>query len=347
MHAHLCIQSWFPIISVLIVLGIMVLVHEFGHFLAAKLCGVRVEQFSIGFPPRLFGVKIGETDYCISAIPLGGYVKMTGESLPGENMDLHGMSLDGGDKDAVVAGDPGALTSHPRWQRVIIGLAGPCGNFVLALALMAGFYMFHNEVPVFYDQPVVLDWIVPGSAAATAGFEPGDHVVSYDSQPNPTWEQMNVRSILNLNHTVPVVVERNGQPVSLQLPLADNSKGQEFSLGKIGLLPAIQSKPVTIAVITPASPAAKAGHPAWRRIRLYRWPYLPRGRVDHLLPAVAQGRSRRSYTRSRWQDLTDDPHDRCQSIFRARVRLGALASQAHRRRRALSRWPFRRRLPLR
>ncbi len=75
-------------ISVLIVLGIMVLVHEFGHFVAAKLCGVRVEQFSIGFPPRLFGIKIGETDYCISATPLGGYVKMTGESMPGENMSL-------------------------------------------------------------------------------------------------------------------------------------------------------------------------------------------------------------------------------------------------------------------
>ena len=248
-----------PVISVLIVLGIMVLVHEFGHFLAAKLLGVRVEQFSIGFPPRLFGVKIGETDYCISAIPLGGYVKMTGETLPGENMDLHGMSLDGGDKDSVVAGDPGALTSHPRWQRVIIGLAGPCGNFVLALVLMTGFYMLHNEVPVFYDQPVTLDWILPGSAAATAGFEPQDHVVRYDNQDNPTWEQMNVRSILNLNHTVPVIVERNGQRVNLQLPLADNSKGQEFSLGKIGLLPAIQTTPVRVAVVTPGSPAAKAG----------------------------------------------------------------------------------------
>src|SRR5271168_4598260 len=102
------------LISVIIVLGIMVLVHEFGHFVAAKLCGVRVEQFSIGFPPRLFGVKIGDTDYCISATPLGGYVKMTGETLPGENLSLTGEDLD---SVAAHKADPGALTSHPRWQR--------------------------------------------------------------------------------------------------------------------------------------------------------------------------------------------------------------------------------------
>ena len=124
------------LVSFVIALGILVLVHEFGHFLAAKLCGVRVEQFSIGFPPRLFGIKIGDTDYCISATPLGGYVKMTGESMPGENL-----SLTGADAETVAAQkiDPGALTSHPRWQRIIIGLAGPFANFVLALGLMTGF----------------------------------------------------------------------------------------------------------------------------------------------------------------------------------------------------------------
>src|SRR5580658_1104639 len=131
------------IVSFVIALGILVLVHEFGHFLAAKLCGVRVEQFSIGFPPRLFGVKIGDTDYCISATPLGGYVKMTGESMPGENL-----SMKGADGETIEAqkSDPGALTSHPRWQRIVIGLAGPFANFVFALVLMTGFYMLHNEV---------------------------------------------------------------------------------------------------------------------------------------------------------------------------------------------------------
>src|ERR1700677_3933388 len=111
-------------VSMLIVLGIMVLVHEFGHFAVAKLCGVRVEVFSLGFGTRLFGVKSGDTDYRVSALPLGGYVKMSGET-PG----------------AEATGDPGEFSSHPRWQRVLIAVAGPVSNFILAFVLMAGLYM--------------------------------------------------------------------------------------------------------------------------------------------------------------------------------------------------------------
>ena len=251
------------LVSVLIVLGIMVLVHEFGHFVAAKLCGVRVEQFSIGFPPRLFGVKIGDTDYCISATPLGGYVKMTGESMPGENM-----SLDGADHDTIAAqkSDPGALTSHPRWQRILIGLAGPSANFVLALGLMTGFYMLHNEVPLYEDQPVALDWVVPGSAAANAGVQPGDHIVSFDRIENPTWEQVYEHTALELQSIshdrtipVPLVVERGGQQVPLTLELAATPKDQEFTLPDIGFIPVIQSTPVKVSTVNGNMPAAKAG----------------------------------------------------------------------------------------
>src|ERR1700728_1450542 len=250
-------------ISFIIALGILVLVHEFGHFLAAKLCGVRVEQFSIGFPPRLFGFKIGETDYCISATPLGGYVKMTGESMPGENLSLQGAD---GETLAAQKEDPGALTSHPRWQRMIIGLAGPFANFVLALGLMTGFYMLHNEVPLYEDQPIQLDWVIPGTPAANAGLEPGDHIVSFDSIENPTWEQVYEHTALELqsiSHSrsipVPLVVERSGQRVSLALELTAAPKDQDFALTDIGFLPVFQADPVKVSSIVANMPAAKAG----------------------------------------------------------------------------------------
>jgi regulator of sigma E protease len=252
------------VISFVIALGILVLVHEFGHFLAAKLCGVRVEQFSIGFPPRLFGIKIGDTDYCISATPLGGYVKMTGESMPGENL-----SMTGADGETIEAqkSDPGALTSHPRWQRIIIGLAGPFANFVLALVLMTGFYMLHNEVPLYEGQPIQLDWVIPNSPAANAGLEAGDTIVNFDGQESPTWEQVYEHSALNLqseniSHSVAVVAQRAGQRVPVRLALANQSgtlKASDFDLSQLGLLPVIQPGPVQVGTVAENSPASKAG----------------------------------------------------------------------------------------
>jgi regulator of sigma E protease len=263
------------VISVLIVLGIMVVVHEFGHFVAAKLCGVRVEQFSVGFPPRLFGIKIGETDYCISAVPLGGYVKMTGESMPGENMSLNsdaakeGKAHKHGDEEATPSPypypDPGALTSHPRWQRILIGVAGPCANFVLALVLMTGFYMLHNEVPLYADQPVTADWIAEGSAAAQAGFQPGDRIVNFDSLNNPSWEKVNERLALDLqslgNHSVPVMVDRGGQRVSLNLQLPADGKVRDDVdyLTALGVLDVTQPGPLKVEDVSPGTPAYKAG----------------------------------------------------------------------------------------
>ena len=255
------------VVSFVIALGILVPVHEFGHFLAAKLCGVRVEQFSIGFPPRLFGIKIGDTDYCISATPLGGYVKMTGESMPGENL-----SLTGADAETVAAQkiDPGALTSHPRWQRIIIGLSGPFANFILALVLMTGFYMLHNEVPLYEDQPIQLDWVLPGSVAANAGLLPGDIIANFDGQEQPTWEQVQQHSMLNLSsvvtHNVPVIVLRGSQRITLTLPLNEKAADpnaapniSDFGLEKLGLLPVFQPGPVTVNTVNEGSPASKAG----------------------------------------------------------------------------------------
>jgi regulator of sigma E protease len=230
----------------LIVLGIMVLVHEFGHFAVAKLCGVRVEVFSIGFGTRLFGFRRGDTDYRVSLLPLGGYVKMTGET-PGEAR----------------TGDPGEFASHPRWQRILIGLAGPVANFILAFALMTGLYMMHNEVELYLSGPAVLDFVPQDTAAAHAGLQSGDRIVHFDSDANPTWEQVHVRAALDANTTVPITVERkvNGQeqPFSTTIFLADPSKGQDFEIESLGLLPQEQPGPLIIHDVTPGYPAQKAG----------------------------------------------------------------------------------------
>src|SRR5208283_766950 len=148
-----------------VLVGVMVIVHEFGHFAVAKLCGVRVEAFSFGFGPRLFGFKYGGTDYKVCLLPLGGFVKMTGENPTEESADE-------------IASDPGALTSKPRWQRMLIGLAGPTVNLLLTLFLMFVYYAFINEVPSLTVKDTVVEWVTPGSAAAEAGIQAGDLVRS-------------------------------------------------------------------------------------------------------------------------------------------------------------------------
>src|SRR5580658_2728223 len=119
-----------------IVLGIMVLIHELGHFIMAKLCKVKVETFSIGFGPRIVGFKYGDTDYRISALPLGGYVKMFGE-MPGERpaMDVLGVDI----------ASAGEFYGRPRWQRVLIALAGPFANFILSFFLLVFVAHYHHE----------------------------------------------------------------------------------------------------------------------------------------------------------------------------------------------------------
>jgi regulator of sigma E protease len=234
------------IVSFFIVLSIMVLVHELGHFLVAKACGVRVETFSLGFPPRIFGIRYGETDYCIGALPFGGYVKMSGEN-PG----------------AETTGDAGEFSSHPRWQRVLIAVAGPIANFVLAFVLMAGFFMLHNEVPVYQANPAVLDVVPPNSPAGRAGLLAGDRVVKFDRDKNPTWLQLSERAALDANSTAPITVERtvNGQTTqfSTELFIADPSRGSDFDIMSLGLLPRQQDGPVMVEDVVAGDPAAKAG----------------------------------------------------------------------------------------
>jgi regulator of sigma E protease len=230
------------VIQLAIVLGIMVLVHELGHFIAAKLCRVRVEVFSIGFGTRLFGFKRGDTDYRLSLLPLGGYVKMAGE-MPGEEK----------------SDDPGELENHPRWQRVLIALAGPVFNFLLAIALMTGVYMVHNEVQAYLNGPAHVDYVSLNTPAAHTGVQGGDTIVHYDNVENPTWDQVAIRSLLNINQNVDFSYIHDGQRINTKFFVESKGGAENFALDDLGFVPMAQDTPVQVDTLEADMPAMKAG----------------------------------------------------------------------------------------
>jgi regulator of sigma E protease len=228
-------------------------VHEFGYFAVAKLCRVRVEAFSFGFGPRLFGVKYGDTDYMVSLLPLGGYVKMAGENFS----ELSDAAT--GTATVAPPDDPGALTSHPRWQRMLIGVAGPVANFVLAFVLMVGYFGWINEVPAADVKTTTVEWVTPGSAAAQAGVEPGDILRRVAGVDNPDWEKVYERLKLNANQIIPVTVERAGKTLQLSFHVPAAAKDDDFDPIDAGLLPQLLAGPIGVQQVQPGTPAEKAG----------------------------------------------------------------------------------------
>ena len=142
---------------------------------------------------------------------------------------------------------------------ILIGLSGPFANFVLAFVLMTGLYMMHNEVPTFYSQPAVVDSVAADSAAAKAGIQGGDKIVRFDTEQNPTWEQVDIRAALDANSTIPVTVERAGQLIQTSLAIRNPGNSDDFDSTSLGLLPRVQNHPLQVDVIEPGMPAEKAG----------------------------------------------------------------------------------------
>jgi regulator of sigma E protease len=220
-----------------IVLGFMILIHEFGHYAAAKYFGVRVEVFSIGFGKRLLGFTRGDTDYRISAIPLGGYVKMSGENPMDDR-----------------TGDPGEFLSHPRWQRFIVALAGPAMNIMLAVALLTGVYMVHYEYPAVLDEPAKVGWVNPNTPAEKAGIQKGDRIVQVEDIQNPNWEQVDVKAALSPNQPLKFSIEHDGK-ISEKTLVPEPFGPNQY--GSIGWVP--QEASVTLTTVERGMPAEKAG----------------------------------------------------------------------------------------
>jgi len=202
----------------IVVLGVLILVHELGHFLAAKLSRIRVERFSIGFPPRLVGKKIGETDYCISAMPFGGYVKMSG--MIDESMDA-----------ASIKGEPWEFMSKPIWVRMLVLLAGPLANILMAVLIFTG--------SVFYTgiaEPVgpVIGRVADNMPAQKIGLQSGDVIVRVDERPISSWQDLTDVIHTSAGKTLQLRWQRNGEEMSAVVtPQMDKVLGY----GLIGIEP--------------------------------------------------------------------------------------------------------------
>jgi len=251
------------LVAVVVVLGFMILIHEFGHYAVAKWLGVRVEVFSIGFGKRLLGYRKGDTDYRISAIPLGGYVKMSGENPMDER-----------------TGDPAEFLSHPRWHRFLIAIAGPSMNILLAIFLLTGVYMVHYEYPVYMDKAAVIDGVKPDSAAAQAGLQPGDRIVKLDGILNPTWEQVQPRVLISPNQPLDVTIQRGDKVFTTTIrPKAVTTS----EVGSAGWYP---EEPVIIGRLEDDMPAVKAG--MQEDDRVIAMDGQPLGSIDAMIERLQQ-----------------------------------------------------------
>ena len=182
------------VLWLLVLIGVMINIHELGHFWAARYFDVKVEAFSFGFGTRLFGFRRGETDYRFSLIPFGGYVKMAGEQATDENI-----------------GDPRSFLSKPRWQRLIIAFAGPFMNVVLAVSVLTGLYMVKFQKIADADLEAVVGQVMADSPAAKAGILAGDRIVAMDGKKNPNWDDVGMKEATSAYRPMYLTVERSGK----------------------------------------------------------------------------------------------------------------------------------------
>ena len=220
------------------VLGVLIVLHEAGHFLVARALGAPVEVFSVGFGKRLWGVTRGGTDYRISLVPFGGYVRIRGL---------------GPDESTVVGADAPEPELLPRWQRVLIFLGGPVTNIVAAVVFLAAAYVMGVQVPAYQNDPPVVGWVEPEAPAATAGVRPGDRIVAVDATPIPTWRELESALLAAGGREVALTVERGGERLEIRIT---PQKVTRYGFGYAGILPPLDA---TVVELMPNSPAQRAG----------------------------------------------------------------------------------------
>ncbi len=226
------------ILAFLIVFGILVFIHEFGHFLTAKLVGIRVEVFSFGYGKRLFGVKKGHTDYRISLLPMGGYVKFLGEGVyePGKVLE------------------PDDFASKTRFQRFLVILMGPVMNILLAVVIVAGINMVGVDSPEYQDQAPVIGWIEPGIAGLQGRHpKPDDLILAVNGRKTATWTDVEIAVGTKPDRLLTLDVMRDGQTVSVPLQTESRTK---YDMGYAGFFGKILTQ---VQMVSPGLPAEKGG----------------------------------------------------------------------------------------
>jgi regulator of sigma E protease len=224
------------ILAFAFVLGVLIFVHELGHFLMARRIGVRVITFSLGFGPKIVGFHRGGTEYCISAVPLGGYVKMAGESPEDPR-----------------TGQPDEFLSKTKWERFQVLVMGPVMNILLAVFLMWIVLMQGAHVPAFLDRAPVIGAVEKGSPAERGGIQPGDLIVRVAGHAVPTWEDLSMAVGARAKKDIPVEIERGGETITLSVTPDARTK---YEIGDIGVYPDVHP---TITQVTSGEAAEKGG----------------------------------------------------------------------------------------
>jgi len=236
------------VVSFVLMLGVIIFVHEFGHFITAKIFGMRVFIFSFGFGKRLVGFKWGDTDLRLSLVPLGGYVKLEGEP---EDYLSENVALPEGEDPSL---NPDNFTSRPRWQRFLVYVAGPFMNAVLTVTVITVFHMYGFGVEATLYDAAVVGAVEAGSPAAGAGLQPGDRILDIDGQAIPNWEQAHYAIALRPSADLRLKVDRGGQ--QLEVPVrTDVQKDDGSEMGRLtGVSPLVR-----VGEVAKDAPAEQAG----------------------------------------------------------------------------------------